>query len=71
MGQRCVGVCGRCQFAATSPVLSAALFASKGSNMCPYTRDTNIHHPLVLFHLFRELRGVQTKESSIVIIIVH
>lgn len=33
VGQRCVGVRGRCQFATTSPALSAALFASKGSNI--------------------------------------
>lgn len=33
MGQRCVGVCGRCLFATTSPTLSAAHFASKGSNI--------------------------------------
>lgn len=62
MGQRCVGVCGRCQFA-TSPTLSAALFASKGSkHTWPEARATNIY-PWV--------GGVQNEWSSIVTISVQ
>lgn len=44
-GQRCVGVCGSCQFA-TFPMLSAALVASKGSSRPPDA--PNISHHLAL-----------------------
>lgn len=57
VGQRCVGVCGPCQFATTSPALLAALFSSKGSNIYGLVRDPNIYHLFVLFLLLCE-RGV-------------
>lgn len=69
MGQRSVGVCGRCQFASTSPVLSAALFASKGSNIhgpmpCIQTSTTFLSSSTSSVSLGIEVQGELLSGSS-------